>query len=97
MPWEHFGDWYGITPWRLVILGILVMLVRRLPWVVLFVSGPLRVRTLLHAQSRFIPTLPTWREAAFAGFFGPIGELRALRAPSADAEASERSSTLRSP
>ncbi|RSH92828.1 hypothetical protein EHS25_008274 [Saitozyma podzolica] len=59
MPWNHFGDWYGITPWRLVVLGILVMLVRRLPWVMVL--------------SRWIPTLPTWREAVFAGFFGPIG------------------------
>ena len=25
-------------------------------------------------QSRFIPTVSTWREATFAGFFGPIGE-----------------------
>lgn len=35
------------------------MLFRRLPWVMLL--------------SRYIPTLPTWRESAFAGFFGPIG------------------------
>ena len=37
LPWGHFGEWYGITPWRLVVLGILVMLVRRLPWVVALV------------------------------------------------------------
>lgn len=76
MPWQHFGDWYGITPWRLIILGILVMLVRRLPWVMALVR---RVTPMIPFQSdmnqsRWIPTLPTWREAVFAGFFGPIGE-----------------------
>lgn len=24
-------------------------------------------------QSKWIPTVPTWKEAAFAGYFGPIG------------------------
>ncbi|KAK4688341.1 sodium/hydrogen antiporter, partial [Tremellales sp. Uapishka_1] len=59
MPWSEFGNYASITPWRLVILGITVMLLRRLPWVV--------------AMVHWIPALPTWREAAFAGFFGPIG------------------------
>ncbi|ORY33688.1 Sodium/hydrogen exchanger family-domain-containing protein [Naematelia encephala] len=59
LPWSQFGNFESITPWRLVILGILVMLVRRLPWVLLL--------------SKWIPTLKTWREASFAGFFGPIG------------------------
>jgi NhaP-type Na+/H+ or K+/H+ antiporter len=27
----------------------------------------------LNPQHRFIPALPTWKESAFAGFFGPIG------------------------
>ena len=39
MPWSEFNNFESITPWRLVILGILVMLVRRLPWVMLLVSG----------------------------------------------------------
>lgn len=59
MPWAHFGNFWGITPWRLVVLGILVMIVRRVPWVI--------------AMAKFIPTLPTFYESCFAGFFGPIG------------------------
>ncbi|KAJ9123801.1 hypothetical protein QFC24_003577 [Naganishia onofrii] len=60
LPWSDFGGgFYGIQPWRLVVLGISVMVLRRVPWVV--------------ALHRWIPTLPTWRESAFAGFFGPIG------------------------
>ncbi|KAK8866002.1 hypothetical protein IAR55_001153 [Kwoniella newhampshirensis] len=58
LPWSDFND-FGITPWRLVILGILVMLIRRLPWIVLL--------------SRWIPSLCTMYESLFAGFFGPIG------------------------
>ena len=58
LPWSQFTE-FSLTPWRLVVLGILVMLVRRLPWVL--------------ALSHFIPALPTWRESIFAGFFGPIG------------------------
>jgi hypothetical protein len=38
LPWNQFGNWWGITPWRLVVLGILVMLVRRVPWVIAMVS-----------------------------------------------------------
>lgn len=39
MPWSEFGgDFYGIEPWKLVLLGITVMLLRRLPWVVVLVS-----------------------------------------------------------
>ncbi|WWC58656.1 uncharacterized protein I303_101200 [Kwoniella dejecticola CBS 10117] len=58
LPWADFGR-FGITPWRLVVLGILIMLCRRLPWV--------------WALSRWIPALRTTRESVFAGFFGPIG------------------------
>jgi hypothetical protein len=38
MPWDQFGNFWSITPWRLVVLGICVMLVRRLPWVWALVS-----------------------------------------------------------
>ncbi|EIW72414.1 hypothetical protein TREMEDRAFT_36687 [Tremella mesenterica DSM 1558] len=61
MPWSSFGNFHDITVWRLVCLGLLVMLLRRLPWVIGL------------ASFKMIPTLPTWRESAFAGFFGPIG------------------------
>ncbi|WVR05954.1 hypothetical protein IAU60_002981 [Kwoniella sp. DSM 27419] len=58
IPWSDFSK-FSMTPWRLVILGILIMLVRRLPWVYL--------------TSRWIPSLKSTRESLFAGYFGPIG------------------------
>ncbi|ORX67221.1 hypothetical protein DL89DRAFT_269642 [Linderina pennispora] len=48
-----------ITPGRLVAVSILVILFRRLPAVL--------------AVTRLTPALVTFREAAFAGWFGPIG------------------------
>ena len=77
LPWSEFGNFESLTPWRLVVLGICVMLLRRMPWVMLLVSAPdciLLPRTpMLTLQGRWIPALPTWRDTAFAGFFGPIG------------------------
>lgn len=49
MPWDEFGHFWGITPWRLVVLGITVILVRRLPWVLLLVCV---------AKSLLIPAVP---------------------------------------
>ena len=64
--------WYGaVCPWpafrsssvlplrRLVPLGLLVLLLRRLPWV--------------FAVYRLVPQLEGMRQALFAGFFGPMG------------------------
>lgn len=48
-----------ITLWRLFVLAILVLLLRRLPVVL--------------ALYKFIPAIRTWREAVFTGWFGPIG------------------------
>lgn len=31
-------------------------------------------QSTLMPQSRWIPALPTWKDAVFAGYFGPIGE-----------------------
>lgn len=45
--------------WRLFVLAILVLLLRRLPVVL--------------ALYKFIPAIRTWREAVFTGWFGPIG------------------------
>jgi NhaP-type Na+/H+ or K+/H+ antiporter len=60
IPWELFNaPIIGITPWRLVVLGILVLFFRRIP--VMLMLKPV------------IPDLKTWREASFAGHFGPIG------------------------
>ncbi|KAI6046097.1 Sodium/hydrogen exchanger [Pisolithus marmoratus] len=49
----------GITPWRLVLLMIGILLFRRIP--------PL---LLLY---RFVPEISSWKEALFSGHFGPMG------------------------
>ena len=59
IPWGSFGT-ENLETWKLLLLGAGVLLLRRLPIVM-----------ALHG--RFIPTLKTPREAAFSGFFGPIG------------------------
>ncbi|KAF2743592.1 hypothetical protein M011DRAFT_410270 [Sporormia fimetaria CBS 119925] len=61
IPWEQFNspEILGITPWKLVVLGILVLFFRRIPIMLLL--------------KPFLPDLKTWREALFAGHFGPIG------------------------
>ena len=60
LPWSEFGNQnIGLQPWRLVVLAILVLLFRRLPWVL--------------ACKAIIPDLITWREAVFTGWFGPMG------------------------
>ena len=60
IPWQDYSDMaIGMNGWRVVVLGILVILFRRLPWVML--------------TYKIIPTLRTWKEACFAGWFGPIG------------------------
>ncbi|KAK3076435.1 hypothetical protein LTS18_013013, partial [Coniosporium uncinatum] len=60
IPWGLFNaDIIGMSPWRLVVLGILVLFFRRIP--------------IMLALKTVIPDLKTWREALFAGHFGPIG------------------------
>ncbi|KAG0764499.1 hypothetical protein G6F62_005324 [Rhizopus arrhizus] len=60
MPWSLFNDAsIQITVWRLIVLAILVLLLRRLP--------------IIMALYKFIPAIHTWREAVFTGWFGPIG------------------------
>ncbi|KAG9316358.1 Sodium/hydrogen exchanger family-domain-containing protein [Chiua virens] len=49
----------GITPWRLVVLTLAILLFRRIP--------PL---LLLY---RWVPEITTWKEALFSGHFGPMG------------------------
>ncbi|CUS14385.1 unnamed protein product [Tuber aestivum] len=60
IPWADFNrpSW-GITPWRLVVVALFVILFRRIPVMV--------------ALKPLIPDIKTWREALFAGHFGPIG------------------------
>ncbi|RUS26583.1 Sodium/hydrogen exchanger family-domain-containing protein [Jimgerdemannia flammicorona] len=60
VPWHSFDDpLLGLTPWRLVVMALIILLVRRLPIVVIL--------------KPFIPAMQTYREAAFSGWFGPIG------------------------
>ncbi|MBE7181006.1 MAG: cation:proton antiporter, partial [Terriglobus roseus] len=60
IPWDLYNsDIIGTSPWRLVVLGILVIFFRRIP--------------IMLAMKPLIPDIKTWREALFAGHFGPIG------------------------
>jgi NhaP-type Na+/H+ or K+/H+ antiporter len=61
IPWGQFNepDLIGLSPWRLVVLGLLVLFFRRIP--IMLMLKPI------------IPDVKTWREASFAGHFGPIG------------------------
>lgn len=60
IPWEDYNaPEIGLKPWRLVVIAILVIFFRRIP--VMLLLKP------------FIPDVKTWREALFAGHFGPIG------------------------
>jgi Na(+)/H(+) antiporter len=60
IPWEDFNSpALGLTPWRLVVIALLVIFFRRIP--IMLLLKPI------------IPDVKTWREALFAGHFGPIG------------------------
>jgi len=60
IPWEMFNDVdIGLSAWRLAVLAIFVILFRRIP--------------IMMALKPVIPDIKTWREALFAGHFGPIG------------------------
>ncbi|KAL6232014.1 hypothetical protein BDW75DRAFT_29158 [Aspergillus navahoensis] len=59
IPWNSFIQSRIIPLWRLLILGALVLLLRRLPWV--------------FGMRRWIHQIKETRQAVFAGFFRPIG------------------------
>ncbi len=60
IPWEQYNaPQFGLTPWRLVVIALLVIFFRRIP--------------IMLALKPIIPDIKTWREALFAGHFGPIG------------------------
>ncbi|KAG0314429.1 hypothetical protein BGZ99_008144 [Dissophora globulifera] len=60
IPFSKFHDlMLELSVWRLIVLAMAVLIFRRMPFVI--------------AMKRFIPALATYREAAFAGWFGPIG------------------------
>ncbi|KAG6310217.1 hypothetical protein E4U44_005788 [Claviceps purpurea] len=59
LPWDQFSHNAVVPVRRLVPLGLLVMLLRRLPWV--------------FGMHKWIPQISHARQAIFVGFFGPIG------------------------
>jgi len=60
IPWQQYNEpSIGTTPWRLVVISLFVIFFRRIP--------------IMLALKPFIPDIKTWREALFAGHFGPIG------------------------
>jgi len=60
IPWEQYNSPdIGTTPWRLVVIALFVLFFRRIP--------------IMLALKPLIPDIKTWREALFAGHFGPIG------------------------
>ncbi|KAL7946907.1 alkali metal cation/H+ antiporter Nha1 C terminus domain-containing protein [Trichoderma barbatum] len=60
IPWEQYNNGFlGMEVWRLVVIAIFVILFRRIP--IMMMLKPL------------IPDIKNWREALFAGHFGPIG------------------------
>ncbi|KAI5457687.1 alkali metal cation/H+ antiporter Nha1 C terminus-domain-containing protein [Mariannaea sp. PMI_226] len=60
IPWEQFNSGVeGLKAWRLVVIAVFVIFFRRIP--------------VMMALKPLIPDIKTWREALFAGHFGPIG------------------------
>jgi NhaP-type Na+/H+ or K+/H+ antiporter len=58
-PWTEFAHNNVIPIYRLIFLGILVLLLRRPP--------------IVYAMHKCIPQIEQKRQALFVGFFGPIG------------------------
>ncbi|EPT05141.1 hypothetical protein FOMPIDRAFT_1045207 [Fomitopsis schrenkii] len=60
MPFSSFSDAsLTLSVWRLIVIAILVLLLRRLP--------------IMIALYKWIPDVKTFREAIFSGHFGPMG------------------------
>jgi len=80
IPWAQYNTpSVGLTPWRLSVIAIFVILFRRIP--IMMVLKPI------------IPDIKTWREALFAGHFGPIGVGAIFAAILARAELETESTT----
>lgn len=60
IPWQEFNNSaIGLDVWRLIVLAVVIVFLRRLPAVLAF--------------KPFTPDIKSWREAMFCGHFGPIG------------------------
>jgi NhaP-type Na+/H+ or K+/H+ antiporter len=63
IPWSAFNDVaQNQEIWRFVVIGLLIILFRRLPMVLL--------------TWKLTPDIHDWREAFFTGWFGPVRPLR---------------------
>lgn len=61
LPWSEFNsEVTGITPARLIALGVLVLFLRRIP-------------AMMFIYKAMPNTVRSWKEALFMGYFGPIG------------------------
>lgn len=59
MPFDQFNTpELGVTPWRLIVLFVAILFLRRIPSLLLLY--------------RWIPEIRSWREALFTGHFGPV-------------------------
>ncbi|RDB16672.1 putative Na(+)/H(+) antiporter C3A11.09 [Hypsizygus marmoreus] len=62
LPFESFNSpELGIVSWRLVVLFLCILILRRIPAIL--------------ALYKWIPEIRTWREALFSGHFGPVSFL----------------------
>lgn len=60
MPFDSFSnETLSLSVWRLIVIAILVLMLKRLP--------------VMIGLYKFIPDVKTFREAVFSGHFGPIG------------------------
>lgn len=59
LPFDKFHiSEIGVTPWRLVILVLIILALRRIPSLLLLY--------------KLMPEVTNWREALFCGHFGPV-------------------------
>ncbi|KAF8482767.1 Cation/H+ exchanger [Russula ochroleuca] len=60
LPFDRFDiSELGISPWRLVLLVLVILVLRRIPSILVLY--------------KWMPEVSNWREALFCGHFGPIG------------------------
>ena len=65
LPFDQFDiSELGISPWRLVVLLLVIVALRRIPSLLILY--------------KLLPEVSNWREALFCGHFGPVSHLRFL-------------------
>lgn len=69
LPFDQFDiPELGITPWRLVLLMVVILALRRIPFLLLLYK-------FLPEESNWRKEVLNWREALFCGYFGPVSSL----------------------